>query len=277
MTLSPWMSDLGICLGMTLLAFACFSSENIALRRCGIWVLFATLGVALWLCTENGWVVFAGLSAWFLVPVAQAVYMSRKLSFPARRHLKEGDLSQTEFPEVQDITRDLRDLDFTLKEDYWLDPSPIEQGYRLFSHASEPIYGSIAIVKPGTMHLTYVIFATPGSDGSVWLTWDYPLAYGLKMPPHFKVYRCLEAETVEELLEQHREFLKVNDVDAASAGPVSPAQAAPFFEQLFGSTISYNVHMGLLKPTKRGADEMGYSWRGTAFISWQVLRELVFG
>lgn len=271
------MVDLGICAGMTLMAFACFSCETTWIRRCGIWVLFATLGVALWLSTENIWVAVIGLAAWFVVPVAQAVYMSRKLSFPVRRHLKPGLLNTSDFPEVQDISNDLRDLEFKMEEDYWLDPSPIEQGYRLFSHSSEPIYGSVAIVKPGSIHLTYVIFATPGPEGSVWLTWDYPLAYGLKMPPNFKVYRCLEAETVEELLEQHREFLALNEIDASATGTVSPAQAAPFFEQLFGTTINYNVHVGLLKPLPRNSEEMGYSWRGTAFISWQVLRELVCG
>ena len=262
---------------MTLLAFACFSSETSAIRRCGIWVLFATLGVALWLCTENAWVVLTGLIAWFGVPVAQAVYMSRKLSFAARRQLKKGTLSTTDFPEVREISQDLKDLDFKMEEDYWLDPSPIEQGYRLFSHPSEPIYGSIAIVKPGSLHLTYLIFATPGPDGTIWLTWDYPMAYGLKMPPNFKVFRCLEAETAAELLDQHREFLKINEIDTSATGPVSSAQVAPFFEQLFGTTINYNVHVGLLKPLRQNAGEMGYSWRGTAFISWQVLRELVCG
>ncbi|MDD5260549.1 MAG: hypothetical protein PHD76_01750 [Methylacidiphilales bacterium] len=273
--MGTWVYDLLFCSGLVLLALACFQSERNWVRRTGLWLIFASIGMGVWFLTHSIALMLGAVAAWFIVPVGQAMYFSRKLRFSRQRQLNPGRLDPVEFEDLGSLTTDLRNVDFVMDADYRLEPSPIEQGFRLFRHRSELLYAAIAIVHQGPMSLYYAMILTPGAEGAIWMTWDYPLAYGLKMPPHFKIYRCLDARSAEELLAQHREFLKINEVVPSPDAPVQ--EAGHFFDDLFKATIQHNLNIGLLQQFKNSEDEVAYSWRGTFFISWQVLVELIRG
>ncbi|MFH1066952.1 MAG: hypothetical protein V1746_03540 [bacterium] len=266
--MNSWLLNVGLCLGLVLMAFALFHSNNAWLRRAGGMLLIGTSGLALWFWTQNWIVVALGISAWFALPVGQAVWMARRLRLPAKRKLEAGNIDEEEFSEITEFACQLRKLDFRWEGDYWLKPSPARQAYRLFTHAKEPVHAAVAVVQYGMAGLMYTIFATQEQNGTVWLTWDYPLAYGLMMPPNVMTHRCLEAASVEQLYEQHRQFISLN---AVKAQPTTLPVA--FFEQLFSSTIDYNLRAGLLRFSE--SNEINYTWRGTAFVSWQVLRDVV--
>jgi hypothetical protein len=277
--MSGWISDLLACLGLLVLALACFQSVSLWIRRLGLWVIFGTIGLGLWFWTKNWGVVVAGLLAWFVIPVGQAMYLSRKLRISHDRKLSQEGLDAEEFAELPDLTRDLRTQGFRLDSDYWLKPSPFDQGYRLFRHEEEGTYAAIAVARQGAVHLSYLLFATPGADGGTWITWDYPLAYGMQMPPHFNVHRFLAATSVKEMHEQHREFLQLNTVTPVTGTEAEDSHktACRFFEEMFRQTVRHNLEAGLLRRTEGESGDLAYSWRGTFFISWQVLVELVKG
>lgn len=263
-----WFFNVGLCLGLVLMSLALFHSNHAWLRRAGGIILIGTSGLALWFWTQN-WIVAAlGISAWFVLPVGQAVWMARRLRLPAKRKLETGSIDDEEFSEIIEFASQLKKLKFKWDGDYWLKPSPGQQGYRLFTHTEKPVYAAAAVVQYGMAGLMYTIFATQEENGTTWLTWDYPLAYGLKMPPNVMMHRCLEAVSVQQLYEQHLEFISLNAVVAQPA-----TQPVAFFEQLFSATIDYNVRAGLLRFSK--SNEINYTWRGTAFVSWQVLRDVV--
>jgi hypothetical protein len=122
-----------------------------------------------------------------------------------------------------------------------------------------------------------VAFTSNGKDGRRWVTWDYPLTYGLVMPPNTAVYRALHCQDVAELYQAHLDFLEVNDVrpDDLVAGERTREAARARLEETLNQQIEYNISRGYLAPVK-GPDEENfcYSWRGTLYVAGQVLRDL---
>lgn len=271
--MKAWVLELGICLGLVMLAFILFGSGKPLLRRIGGWVLMGSTGLALWFWTNNWIAAFLGVAIWFVLPVGQAVWMSRQLKFSKKRKLESGNFDSHEIPEIDALTAELRRLGFKWEGDYWLKPAIVEQGYRLLVHESDNTYATIALVRYGGAALVYEMFMSPSEDGTTWMTWDYPLAYGLKMPPELMVYRYLDAVSLKELYEQHKQFISINKVKNAS----EMKSTQEFFDKFFDELIKYNLSLGLLGSSRRTRDEIHYTWRGTAFVSWQVFREVVLG
>jgi len=265
-----WLVSLFWCLGCGFLAYTLLHSPWPWVRRLGMWTVFATVALMLWFLTGDWIFALGGVALWFIIPATQALIFSRGLRFSPERALVEGSIDLEEFPEVNGLTRDLRGEGFVSSGDYWLRPSPFEQGYRLFRHEPESIDAAVAVVKQGAFSLSYLILLTNDEQGRSWITWNYPLAYGLRMPPDVLTHRFPEAESFTELLEQHREFLRLNGVVAhAGQGPVER------FDAIFGSTLAHNRRIGLLSEKNDG--ELAYSWKGSAFIGWQVFCESVRG
>lgn len=280
MEVPKWLSEILVLAGLVVLACACLRARAPMIRRLGIWIIWGTIGMAIWYWTDRWYLVLLGLAAWFAIPVGQATLMSRRLRFSLKRKLTPGDIDGEEFPELYPISNELRDLGFKRNSDLWLKPSPMEQGFRIFRHTEDSISAAVAVVRQGGLSLSYLIIASEDQDGTFWITWDYPLAYGLKMPPNFRIYRCLEARSVTELVGQHRSFLEINEVKLKDMNRGEKDLSAfnrSFFDRLFKETMNYNLKCGLLHQERRDEEVIRYSWRGTFFIAWQVLIEVVRG
>lgn len=271
------MSQLGICVGFFLLAMAFFQHDTVWSRRMGLWLIFVTMGVGLWFATNSVVIVVLGFFTWFAIPIGQAMWMSRRLPIPRHRSLNQEPMNIEDFPELPSLSRAIRDMGFQGDADYWLKPSPMDQGFRVFVKDDHVTYASVAVIRQGGVSLSYIIYMTPLSNGEVWLTWDYPLAYFLKMPPHLKIYRCLEAHSVEELYEMHEAFLEVNEVKPEEPTSEARENASRVLEEMFSQTLEYNLKAGLLHTDADNDERVQYSWRGTFYISWQVFLEMVKG
>lgn len=269
----PWVYKWLCCIGLILLAYALMYSNLFWLRRLGLWMVFGTIGLVVWFLTESWLMAFLALAGWFVLPLAQAVYLSRNLRFSLSRRLIKERQEVDDFEDWTSLSQDLREAGFRLDGEYALKPSSIEYGFRLFQHGEKHWVAGLGLVRQGGMALSYALVVSRADDGSLWVTWDYPMAYGLKMPPHLNVFRYLEAGSVQELVDQHQAFLNLNEVTE------SPERVAPqeLFDAMFGDTMRYNLNIGLLRSSKQSDEEIHYSWRGTLFITWQVLRDMVRG
>ncbi|MDR1192053.1 MAG: hypothetical protein LBK60_10400 [Verrucomicrobiales bacterium] len=271
--MGSWVLNLGQCLLLLAAAFACLQSWRAWVRRLGIWLVFAALGLGAWFVSGSWWLVAACLSCWFLLPLAQTVWLSRTLRFAKNPALTAGALEEEDLAEMQPLTVELQDLDFILDRDYWLEPSPTRHGLRLFQHRAKPVYAAIGLLKQGRVSLFYLQFATADADGGAWITWDFPLPDNLKIPPRMNVYRCLEARDAAELLAQHEAFLQINEV--RSVAPEQRPDASLFFTHLGAAVIDYNLSAGVLRANPDADGDIGYSWRGTWYVARKVLRALV--
>jgi hypothetical protein len=270
-----WFSKLLISAGLLALSWSFLRAQSQGMRRVGVWLLALSLGLLIWLWTGSLAMGMLGWVLWFALPVVQAGMASRRLRFSLDRQLVEGTLLPEEFPDLSGASRELRDFHFQGEGDFWLRPSPQEQAYRIFYHPDDRMIAALAHIIQGPMQVRYLILVTEDADGNVWITWDYPFAYGFKLPPHFKVYRCNGTETISELIDQHREFLSINEVKPKEASGES-ASIKEAMEKIFSSTMTYNIQVGMLEPSG-GDEELRYSWKGTLYIAGQVLREVVMG
>lgn len=235
-------------------------------------MVFGTVALALWFWSRDWVFALGGVALWFIIPAVQALVFSRGIRFSPERHLVHGPIDLEEFPEVNGLTRDLRGEGFVSTGDHWLRPSPFEQGYRLFRHKEDAIDAALAVVRQGSVSLSYLILVSRDANGQYWITWNYPLAYGMRMPPEVFIHRFPEAESFAELLEQHREFLRVNGVTPEFPGESRPEER---FEAFFESVLEHNRQIGLLQETDNGS--LAYSWKGSVFIGWQVFCQAVRG
>jgi len=264
-----WLS----CIGLVLLAYALMNSRFFWSRRIGLWLIFGAMGLGVWFLTESWVLAVVALVGWFILPLAQTVYLSRSLKFSLSRRLIKERQEVDDFEDWAELSRDLKEAGFLLDGEYALKPSPIDYGFRLFQRPEKNQVAGLGLVRQGGLALSYVLVVSRSQDGSLWVTWDYPMAYGLKMPPHLNVFRCLDAASVQELVDQHQAFLTLNEVVE------NPDKAEPheIFDSIFGDTMRYNLTIGLLRSSKKSDEEIFYSWRGTLFITWQVLRDMVRG
>ena len=138
---------------------------------------------------------------------------------------------------------------------------------------------TIGYVAQGAIGFHFTAFTSNSKDGRRWVTWDYPLTYGLVMPPTTAVYRTLQCESAAELYQAHLDFLAVNELQPESLAPGErTGEAARLrLEETLNQQIEYNISRGYLAPAADSEKEsFCYSWRGTLYVAGQVLRDALF-
>ena len=158
-------------------------------------------------------------------------------------------------------------------------PAQHEQYYRIFVQRDGLTQATIGYIAQGAIGFHFIAFASTSKDDRRWVTWDYPLTYGLVMPPETAVYRALHCESVEELQQAHLDFLAANEIPPADLVAVesTPEASRARLEQMLNRQIEYNISRGFLAPTVGAdAENFCYSWRGTLYVASQVLRDLWF-
>ncbi|HUB66813.1 MAG TPA: hypothetical protein VL981_04945, partial [Candidatus Methylacidiphilales bacterium] len=184
-----------------------------------------------------------------------------------------------EFDELTDISQALGDLGFRQLDECCLHPAQHEQYYRIFLRHDGLCQATVGYIAQGPIGFHFIAFTSYGKDGRRWMTWDYPLTYGLVMPPNSAVYRALHCQDVAELCQAHQDFLEINEIKPEDliSGEQTPETARARLEQALNQQVEYNISQGYLAPAS-GADQENfcYSWRGTLYVAGQVLRDLLF-
>lgn len=301
----PWIFEIAICVGLAFLAFLLMGLNRLWQKKIGELLLLIASGLAAWFLTHNLFWTAIGALIWIILPVTQAIWMSRRMKLPAKRVLESTTFDGEEFEDIHELSQELRKQGFVMEGDYWLKPFPVEQGYRLFSHPQKQTFAAIGLIRRGFLLFEYLILLTCAADRKFWLTWDHPTTRVLMMPPDIAEYRLSDVPSVTQFVQQHEEFLKINHV----ALPQTLEKAKTIFENLFEGIVQYNVRQGLLQYTSSSAhlvntntqnekdqdanatalnqqpslnsdsyskySHLHYTWRGTAFVFWRVFREVL--
>ena len=253
--------------------------EAISFRKIGMGLIWLASGLAAYFLTDS--VLLAGmmLLAWIFFPIWEIVFVLRKLRVPRHRELADARPPREAFEELSDITSALVDLGFQHVDECRLKPAQHEQYYRIFAGEDGLTQATVGYIAQGAIGFHFIAFTSNGRDGRRWVTWDYPLTYGLVMPPNIAVFRALHCQDVTELYEAHLDFLEVNDVkpeDLVSGERTAEAARAQL-EETLNQQIEYNISRGYLSPsTEKDGESFCYSWRGTLYVAGQVLRDLLF-
>jgi hypothetical protein len=267
------------CVVLMLGGLSLLQLDNITFRKIGMAMIWLASGVAIYFAT--GSVVLAALMlvAWMFFPLWEMLFVLRKLRVPRHRELADARAPRDEFEELADITRQLDTADFEQVDECRLRPAQHEQYYRIFVRKDGLAQATVGYIAQGAIGFHFVAFTSNSQDGRRWITWDYPLTYGLVMPPETALYRALYCESVPDLYQAHLDFLEVNGVKEESlvADERTREAARARLEQTLNQQIEYNISRGFLAPAAGpDSDNFCYSWRGTLYVAGQVLRDLIF-
>jgi hypothetical protein len=267
------------CLTLLLGGFTLFQFDRVGLRKIGLALVWLASGLGVHAVSGSILLACAMLTAWILFPLWEMVFVLRQLRVPRHRELTDARPPRDEFEELSDLSNDMLDTGFEQLDECRLKPAEHEQYYRIFIRKDGLVQSTIGYIAQGPIGFHFVAFTSQSLDGRRWVTWDYPLTYGLVMPPETAVYRALHCQDVAELYQAHLDFLEANEMTTAmllAAEPTRDAARARLEENL-NQQIEYNISRGYLAPvTQRDGENFCYSWRGTLYVAGQVIRDLLF-
>ena len=248
-------------------------------RKLGMALIWVASAASLYFLTNSFWLAAMMMLAWIFFPVWEMVFVLRQLRVPRHRGLDDARPPRGAAQELDEVSAELRDAGFEQLDECRLNPSDHEQYYRIFDRADSRVQATIGYIAQGTVGFHFLAFASQSPDGRRWVTWDYPLTYGLSMPPNFALYRALHCETVADLLQAHLDFLAVNGLTEEEMVVVekTPEAARARLEEALNQQIEHNISRGYLAPVDQAdAENFSYSWRGTLYVAGQILRDLLF-
>ena len=256
----------------------------IAARKAGIVVLWLGTGALVWALSGAWWAGLAGLLAWIVFPLWELISVLRRLQIPRVRRLEDAFVppgtSALADPDIEALTGEMEDLGFRHVGDCDLLPAPQRQFFRLFDSEDGVHQAFIGWIgeNGGGFHFAAFLAQEETSKGRYWMTWNYPLSYGLKAPPRLLLHRALRCPTLEDLLEEHRELLRLNGLgkeeEPSTLRPCSGLEGVRRrLETVLARQLHYNVQVGVL--TREGVEDgFRYSWRGAFRVAGEVFRDL---
>lgn len=246
------------------------------IRKLGLLFFWSASGTGIAFVTGHWWMGVAAMVIWILFPISEIIFVLRRLQVPRMRVLKEALPPIDEFPGLRDLSTEMESLGFIKVDECDLTPSVHEQYYRLFAHPTEPIHASIGFISHDGIGFHFIEFSSEEKSGRLWVTWDYPLTYGLKTPPQVALHRALHCQTLADLYHEHLAFLEINGVQKADLVQVTDAAGVRArLEKTLEQQLEYNVKLGILAPEPTSDRIFRYSWRGTFYVTFQVIRDLV--
>ncbi len=267
------------CVALLLIGISLLQFDSMAFRKWGMASIWLSSGVAAYYFTGSAALAIATLALWIFFPIWEMVFVLRQLRVPRHRELADARAPRDNFEELGEMTAELVEAGFENLDECRLRPVQHEQYYRIFVREDGRVHATIGYIAQGAIGFHFVAFTANGNDGRRWVTWDYPLTYGLIMPPNTAVFRALHCQDVQELYQAHLDFLEINGVkpDDLTTSERTREAVRARLEETLNQQIEYNISQGYLAPASGGdAENFCYSWRGTLYVATQVLRDLIF-
>jgi hypothetical protein len=144
---------------------------------------------------------------------------------------------------------------------------------RLFYKEEDRAQATICLNEQHDLSFYYLRISSRAQDGNIWTTWNYPLSYGLKLTPHFRINRQRPDQSFWQLYQSHKSFLRDNGIDTDRIDHLNEDQIQEEIEKDLRDQIAHNIQAGVLMQTAAG--EIKYSWRGMIYLWCQFLLDLV--
>jgi len=263
-----------LTLGVAVLSVALRSFQTSLSQKLGaLGILSATFLAVYFITGSVGWGIAVG-AAWLFLPWLEILTRIRALRLPKEKQLRpKSPPSADTFPALSEITHEIEDEGFVHVGDAGWDWEDYRQFFRLFYKEEDRAQAAICLNEQRDFSFYYLRISSRAKDGKVWTTWNYPLSYGLKLTPVFRINRQRPDRSFWQLYQSHREFLRRNGVDVAEIDALDEDQIQAEMEKDLRDQIAHNIHKGVLKQTAAG--EVKYSWRGMVYLWCQFLVDLV--
>ena len=150
-----------------------------------------------------------GALSWLFLPWLEILTRIRALRLPKEKALRPKSPPSAEvFPTLNEITREIENEGFAHVNDAGWDWEDYRQFFRLFYKEEDRAQATICLNEQNDLSFYYLRISSRAKDGIIWTTWNYPLSYGLKLTPQFRINRQRPDQSFWQLYQSHKEFLR---------------------------------------------------------------------
>src|SRR5256714_10787548 len=203
-----------ILLGVGVLAVALRSFQSSFSQKAGAIAILIVSYLLVYFVTDSHVLGAIAAAAWFFLPWVEILTRIRALRLPKEKQLRpKSPPSADVFPTLNDITHEIENAGFVHVNDAGWDWEDYRQFFRLFYKAEDRAQAIICLNEQHDLSFYYLRISSRAKTGTIWTTWNYPLSYGLKLTPHFRINRQRPDQSFWQLYQSHREFLRHNRVE----------------------------------------------------------------
>jgi len=245
-----------LTLGVAMLSVALRSFQNSYSQKAGALGIIIASFLAIFFISGSWVLGLAAAVSWLFLPWLEILTRIRALRLPKEKQLR---------PKNAPSSDSLGDAGWDW-EDY-------RQFFRLFYKEEDRAQAAICLNEQHDLSFYYLRISSRAKGGTIWTTWNYPLSYGLKVTPQFRINRQRPDQSFWRLYQSHREFLRRNGVKADAIDTLDEERIETEIENDLRDQIAHNIAKGVLKQTAAG--DVKYSWRGMIYLWCQFLVDLV--
>ncbi len=263
-----------IASAVAVLSVALRSYQSSISQKVGAFGILTASYLAIYYITSS-WIlgVLSALS-WLFLPWLEILTRIRTLRLPREKALRpKSPPTPDVFPTLDEITGQIESEGFRHISDAGWDWEDYRQFFRLFYKEEDRAQATICLNEQHDLSFYYLRISSRAEDGTIWTTWNYPLSYGLKLSPHFKINRQRPDQTFWQLYQSHKAFLREKVAETTVIDPLDEDQIQQEIENDLRDQIDHNIKAGVLTETAGG--EIKYSWRGMIYLWCQFLLDLV--
>src|SRR5437762_4001240 len=247
-----------ILLGVGVLAVALRSFQSSFSQKAGAIAILIVSYLLVYFVTDSHVLGAVAAAAWFFLPWVEILTRIRALRLPKEKQLRpKSPPSSDTFPALSEITREIEDEGFVHVGDAGWDWEDYRQFFRLFYKDEDRAQATICLNEQHDLAFYYLRISSRARSGTIWTTWNYPLSYGLKLTPQFRINRQRPDQSFWQLYQSHREFLRRNNVDVGEIDALDEERIQTEMENDLRDQIAHNIDKGVLKQT--GAGDVKYS------------------
>jgi hypothetical protein len=268
------MSQLLLIVGLLIFAYACRTFQNRYVNKAGwITVLAATYLSAYFVTGSHAW-GWAALGMWFIFPWVEIVGRVRKLRFPLRSEVKHRfPPSADVFPDLSEITGKVEDAGFEKADDAGWKWEETDHFVRIFYHSDRKLQATVSVAQQDEFVFSHASLTTRTVDGMAYVTTNYPFSFTMKLAPMQRLQRCDDAETIEEMLASHGDFLTKYGVTDADIMAQDPDSLHAAIQTDLSQQIDHNLNTGVI--VRADEKHFRYSWRGCFYLWFQVVKDMI--
>src|SRR5436305_14992481 len=206
-----------LTLGVAVLSVALRSYQTTFAQKLGaLGVLIASF-LAIYFITGNAAWGVAGAASWLFLPWLEILTRIRTLRLPKEKRLRpKHPPSNRLFSALDEISREIENEGFAHVNDAGWDGEDDRQFFRLFYKIDDRAQATICLNEQHELSFYYLRISSRAKSGLIWTTWNYPLSYGLKLTPQFRINRQRPDQTFWQLYQSHREFLRSHSVETSA-------------------------------------------------------------
>jgi hypothetical protein len=263
-----------LILGVAVLSVALRSFQSAFSQKAGALGILLASYLLVYFITNSHVLGALAAASWFFLPWVEILTRIRTLRLPKEKQLRpKSEPSPDTFPNLNEITREIENEGFVHVTDAGWDWEDYRQFFRLFYKDEDRAQATICLNEQHDLSFYYLRISSRAKSGIIWTTWNYPLSYGLKLTPHFRINRQRPDHSFWQLYQSHREFLRRNRVETATIDALDEERIEKEMENDLRDQIAHNIKKGVLTPTSAG--NVKYSWRGMLYLWCQFLLDLV--